>query len=131
VDETAPIEVTSGARLLQISEAAARVLGTRLCFGDPVREGERTVIPVASLWSTGGLGFGNSGDQGGSDGGGGGGVFGARPVGFIEISASGARFRRIVTTTDVLQAAGAGVLLASIFGRARRRRAAQLVSKQP
>jgi uncharacterized spore protein YtfJ len=128
VDE---IEVTSGSRLLQISEAVARVLGTRLCFGDPVRQGERAVIPVASLSTTGGLGFGRSVEEAGSDGGGGGGVFGARPVGFIEISASGARFHRIVTTSDILRIAGVGVWLALRFGRARRRAAAQVVSKQP
>jgi uncharacterized spore protein YtfJ len=133
VDETAPIEVTGGPRLLKVSEAAARVLGARLCFGDPVRQGERAIVPVASVSTTGGFGFGTTGGDAQSDGGGWGGVFAARPAGFIEISASGTSFHRIVTTADVLQVAGAVVMLASIFGRARRRRrrAAQVVSKQP
>jgi uncharacterized spore protein YtfJ len=125
------MEVTAGGLMLRLSDAASRAAGARLCFGDPVREGERTVVPIASLTTLGGLGFGTTTGASPSDGGGWGGVFGARPVGFIEISASDARFHRIVTTTDVLQVAGAGVLLASIFGRARRRRAAQVVSKQP
>lgn len=117
--------------MLRISEAAGRVLGTRLCFGDPVREGERTVVAVASVSTTGGLGFGTTGGESFSDGGGWGGVFTARPIGFIEISASEARFHRIVTTADVLQVAGAAAVLALTFGRARRRTAAQVVSKQP
>jgi hypothetical protein len=57
-----------------------------------------------------------------SDGGGWGGVLGARPVGFIEITGDEARFRRIITTTDVLQIAGIAAIFSRVFARARRQR---------
>ncbi len=129
--ESSPIEVTAGGRMLRLSDVASRAVGARLCFGDPVRQDDRAVIPVASLSTVGGLGFGTATGDSPSDGGGGGGMFGARPAGFIEISASGARFHRIVTTADIMRIAGAGVWLALRFARARRRVRDQVVSKQP
>src|SRR5665213_2959793 len=69
--------------------ALARLTGARLCFGRPVELESRTVIPVASVRTAGGWGFGNQYDGSGSgsgSGGGGGGALDARPVGFIEIS---------------------------------------------
>ena len=61
-------------------------------FGEPVTRDGITVIPVASArWGFGG-GGGQRGEERGR--GGGGGVI-LRPVGFIEITADGAEFRRI------------------------------------
>jgi len=62
--------------------AAAR--GARLCYGEPVHVEGRTVIPVARVRAAGGMGRK-----------GGGGRLDAVPVGFIEVSAAGARFEPI------------------------------------
>jgi hypothetical protein len=59
-DTEEQIELTAGARLLRITETAARALGARLCFGEPAGHCSRTVIPVASVLTAGGLGFGRS-----------------------------------------------------------------------
>jgi Sporulation protein YtfJ (Spore_YtfJ) len=68
--------------------------GARLCYGEPVRVGEHTVIPVARVRAVGGGGFGAEG-QGRGDGGGGGGLLDAAPVGFIAVSRDGVRFEPI------------------------------------
>jgi uncharacterized spore protein YtfJ len=70
-----------------------RLGGARLCYGEPVRVGDRVVIPVASVRAAGGGGFG-SGDAEGS-GGGGGGYLEARPLGFIDAGPEGSRFAAI------------------------------------
>jgi uncharacterized spore protein YtfJ len=123
MSDNAAIELTAGARLLRVVETAARATGAHLCFGDSVEHGDRAVIPVASVLTAGGLGFGSSAAPGApQDGGGGGGVFGARPVGFIEIADGAARFRPIVTASDVLQVIASAAALSLLAGRARRRR---------
>jgi uncharacterized spore protein YtfJ len=120
----ARLELTAGGRLLRITETAARAFGARLCFAEPVRHADRTVIPVASVLSAGGLGFGSQPDASISrEGGGGGGALGARPVGFIEISGADARFRRILTTADLVQVSLVAAGFAFVASRARRRRA--------
>jgi hypothetical protein len=98
----------------------ARLTGARLCFGQPVTSGGRTVITVASVRSVGGGGFGESRKEG--TGGGGGGAIEARPVGFIEISAAGTRFERIDDGRTALRAIGAGTLALVVIGRTFRRR---------
>ena len=40
------------------TRALARLTGARLCFGRPVELKNRTVIPVASVRTAGGWGFG-------------------------------------------------------------------------
>jgi uncharacterized spore protein YtfJ len=72
-------------------------------FGEPVERGEVTVIPVAKarFGFGGGGGSGEHEGQGGSGGGGGGGVA-VSPVGYIEVRADGAEFRRIQSPTDLL-----------------------------
>jgi uncharacterized spore protein YtfJ len=73
--------------------------GARLCYGEPIEAGGRTVIPVARVHATGGYGFGRG--EGGPDdggegvGGGGGGRFDATPIGFIEVGAQGAQYHEI------------------------------------
>ena len=86
--------------------ALARLTGARLCFGRPVEAKGRTVIPVASVRTAGGWGFGNERDGRGA-GGGGGGALDARPVGFIEIGPDGTRFERIDDGRVALQAIAA------------------------
>jgi uncharacterized spore protein YtfJ len=104
--------------------ALARLTGARLCFGRPVEAKGRTVIPVASVRTAGGYGFG--GEPGGPErsGGGGGGALDARPVGFIEIGPEGTRFERIDDGRMALRAIAAGSLAMLVVGRVlvRRRR---------
>jgi uncharacterized spore protein YtfJ len=112
--------------------ALARLTGARLCFGRPVEYDNRTVIPVASVRTAGGWGFGNhsGGDgsvgagAGAGAGGGGGGALDARPVGFIEIGPEGTRFQRIDDGRTALRALAAGSIAVLVAGRVvtRRRR---------
>jgi len=103
--------------------ALARLTGARLCFGRPVELKNRTVIPVASVRTAGGWGFGNDAAGSGS-GGGGGGALDARPVGFIEIGPEGTRFERIDDGRMALRALAAGSIAVIAIGRVvvRRRR---------
>ena len=103
--------------------ALARLTGARLCFGRPVEAKGRTVIPVASVRTAGGYGFGNE-PGGGALGGGGGGALDARPVGFIEIGPEGTRFERIDDGRMALRALAAGSIAVLVIGRVvtRRRR---------
>jgi uncharacterized spore protein YtfJ len=72
-------------------------------FGDPVEREGVTVIPVAKAR----FGFGGGGGSGaregqeGSGGGGGGGAY-VSPVGYIEVRATGAEFKRIQSPMDML-----------------------------
>ncbi|HEV2813848.1 MAG TPA: hypothetical protein VGW10_11410 [Solirubrobacteraceae bacterium] len=97
--------------------------GARLCYGEPVVAGERTVIPVARVRAAGGGGFG-SGDEG--DGGGGGGYLEATPQGFIEFDDAGARYHPIPDPErlgrTLRAAAGAASTLAAGFAAAKRLR---------
>jgi uncharacterized spore protein YtfJ len=104
----------------------ARLTGARLCFGDAVAAGERTVIPVASLRTAGGGGFGSGPPTAPGEGGGGGGAIDARPVGFIEIGPEGTRFERIDDGRAALRAIAAGSIALLLAGRvlSRRRRPA-------
>jgi hypothetical protein len=107
---TATVDRTLATRKLL---AAAR--GARLCYGEPVHVEGRTVIPVARVRAAGGLGQR-----------GGGGRLDAVPVGFIEVSAAGARFEpfdRSDNGARALAAGGAaltGLLAAAVLRRPRR-----------
>ncbi|HXR13541.1 MAG TPA: spore germination protein GerW family protein [Solirubrobacteraceae bacterium] len=114
---------TSLPALPPAQRALARLTGARLCFGRPVELKDRTVIPVASVRTAGGWGFGNDAAGSGS-GGGGGGALDARPVGFIEIGPQGTRFERIDDGRMALRALAVGSVAVLVIGRvmARRRR---------
>lgn len=119
-------------QLPPLQRAIARATGARLCFGAPVELGKRTVIPVASLRTAGGWGFGNDPQSGDRAGGGGGGALDARPVGFIEITPDGARFQRIDDGRTTLLAVVAGSIAVLVAGRAvRRRRIPAVLSRVP
>jgi len=109
-------------QLPPLQRAIVRATGARLCFGAPVELGKRTVIPVASLRTAGGWGFGNDPQSGDRLGGGGGGAIDARPVGFIEITPDGARFQRIYDGRMALRALAVGSLAVLVAGRVVRRR---------
>jgi uncharacterized spore protein YtfJ len=76
-----------------------RVTRARLCYGEPVESGGRTVIPVSRVRLSGGLGFGRGAgadaDSGDGSGGGGGGHLDAQPVGFIDVGPEGSTFVEI------------------------------------
>ncbi len=86
-----PVPVAGGRVGLALRTVVDRMQGARLCYGEPVTVEGRTVIPVARVSARGGLGFG--GDE--ADSGGGGGKLAAAPVGYIEVTADGARFMPI------------------------------------
>jgi uncharacterized spore protein YtfJ len=117
------------AELAPAQQALLRLTGAKLCYGKPIEAGTRTVIPVASVRTAGGFGFGRTSGQTASDdanGGGGGGAIDARPVGFIEIGPDGTRFQPIDDRRLSLAVVGAGTLatlaLAHLLTRGRRSR---------
>lgn len=61
----------------------AERLGDHQVFGEPVRQGDTTLVPVASVRVGGGLG------GGGAEGAGGGGGVVSRPVGAFSVKADG------------------------------------------
>src|SRR4051812_50205222 len=86
-----PLDARS-ARLVGVRKLVAQLGGARLCYGEPVRVGEREVIPVARVRSAGGVGFGSGVEDVGGGGGGGGGVIGAPPIGVLDGGPPGGRF---------------------------------------
>ena len=71
------------------------LVGARLCYGEPVVNGVRTVVPVSRVRLSGGGGWGENGAEGEGSGGGGGGHLDAQPLGFIEIGDEGAQYHAI------------------------------------
>jgi uncharacterized spore protein YtfJ len=94
--------------------------GAASVFGDPVERDGLTVIPVAAARFAFGGGAGPSPDGKGEGGGGGGGAA-SRPLGFIEISAGRARFRRITdpiaVAVGMVAVAAAVAIVARAAGR--------------
>ena len=109
----------------------ARLTGARLCFGRPVEVKGRTVIPVASVRTAGGYGFGGEPDGRQRSGGGGGGALDARPVGFIEIGPEGTRFEPIDDGRAALRTIAAGSFAVLVVGRALVRRRHRALSGVP
>ena len=109
----------------------ARLTGARLCFGRPVEVKGRTVIPVASVRTAGGYGFGGEPVGPQRSGGGGGGALDARPVGFIEIRPEGTRFERIDDGRMALRALAAGSLTVLVLGRVLVRRRRRMLGGVP
>ena len=87
-----------GGFLERLAERVGMNAQASAVFGEPVRHGDVTVIPVARVgWGFGG-GAGRGGRPGDPEGGsgeGGGGGGSARPVGYIEITGTGTGFRPI------------------------------------
>ena len=113
----------------RIGEAVAKVnsqvdemldrMNTKAVFGEPMQQGDTTLIPVASVFYGfgSGQGWGRGKDEsapadapmgeGGGAGGGGGGM--ARPLGFIRIGQDGAKWE---PTMDMTRVSVGGMLLA-------------------
>jgi hypothetical protein len=98
-DDLEPLERPPGVGGAVVRRILAGLDGARICYGEPVVSGDRTVIPVARLKSAGGGGFGEGDGEGEGSGrglgGGGGGWIEATPLGFIDIGPDGARFHAI------------------------------------
>jgi uncharacterized spore protein YtfJ len=118
-------------RLIGVRKLVAQLGGARICFGEPVRVGEREVIPVARVRSAGGLGFGSGTEDVGGGGGGGGGFIDAQPIGFIDAGPEGARFEPIPDPEAPVRmlrgaATAAATLVTTVAGARALRRRAQL-----
>jgi len=139
-DET-PTNLNLDDRRLSAWERMLQTTGARLCYGEPVKDGDRTVIPVASIEAAGGGGWGRAsmgadaeapgaagepggeGEGGTGQGGGLGGWVSAVPVGFIEIGPEGTRFKRIIEPVALARGmAAAAVKGVVVLARQRRRR---------
>lgn len=112
----------SRADVAPFEAALARLTGARLCYGKPVRVGQRTVVPVASVRTIGAFGYGRGEDAAGGAGGGGAGTLDARPVGFIEITPEGTSYQSISDRRLTLATIGGGALAALVMARSRTRR---------
>ena len=97
--------------LERIGKAVGQRAQASAVFGEAVRDGGLTVIPVARARFGFGGGSGSGRRQGevGSGGGGGGGAA-VTPIGFIEVREGGARFKRISSPTDWAVLIGAASL---------------------
>lgn len=73
-----------------------------------MRVGERTVIPVARVRAAGGFGRGGPG----------GGSLDAAPMGFIDVTAAGARFEPVAGAPRSGRVPGAGLVVAAAAGLA-------------
>jgi uncharacterized spore protein YtfJ len=91
------------ALLERIGETVGQRAQVSTIFGEPVDREGVTVIPVGKARFGFGGGGGSGSRQGdeGSGGGGGGGVA-VGPIGYIELHEGSARFKRILTPTDLL-----------------------------
>lgn len=120
--------------MARVTRAAGDALHVRRAFGEPVRQGDVTLIPVAKLLGGSGSGYG-IGEMGGqvsgggkgaeSSGSGGGGAFGIRvkPMGVYVVEGSTVRWQPALDLNRIIlggQIVGAFALL--VLDRAVRRR---------
>ncbi len=109
----------------QLAERVGATARASAVFGEPVESQGVTVIPVArAKWGFGG----GSGGRNGEEGAGGGGGTAVSPVGYIELHAGEARFRRLHNHARIAAAAaGCGLSAAIAFrvGRMRRPKASR------
>ena len=99
-EETARQAATDGPldrSLERLAELVGAKANVSAVFGEPIRQGDLTVVPVARVrWGVGGgSGKSDAAPDGPSSGSGGGGGAVADPVGYLEISGEAATFRPI------------------------------------
>lgn len=93
-----------------LDSVTSKALGgsnTRSVYAEPIRQDQRTIIPVARISQRYGFGGGSGSsespdDSPASGGGGGGGTLNARPVGYIEVTGDGSRFVPIIDWSQIL-----------------------------
>lgn len=102
-DET--IDASQGTLARTVERVLDRVLtvsDVRRVYGEPIREGNRTIVPVAQVQTRFGFGGGSGSgpdEKSGGEGGGGGGTIAVRPLGYLEITEATTKFVPIVDTT--------------------------------
>lgn len=121
--EPVPVEEAGGTApafggLRRFVEGVRDNFTVRTVYGDPVEAQGVTVIPVAQTYF--GFGGGGGGGRRGGTGGGGGGV--VRPMGFIEVTKSGARWVPITRAWQRIAIRALPPIIAVLVGRALRRR---------
>lgn len=97
-------------------EGLSRLVGIERVFGKPEQVNGKTILPVATVSWSGGMGFGRAEDPGKetpsqerrAHGGGGGGKVKVRPVALVEITAAETRIVPIIDRTRIILA---GMLL--------------------
>jgi uncharacterized spore protein YtfJ len=100
--DSLPVQTTEEERIrATMSNGLDRLMNVSAdrVFAEPVRIGERVVIPAASVEFSGGFGFG--GDNHSNGGGGGGGYQAGRPVAIIEAGPGGVRVKPVIDFTRV------------------------------
>jgi uncharacterized spore protein YtfJ len=122
--ESAAVEEAAGTApafsgLRRFVEGVRDNFTVRTVYGDPVEAQGVTVIPVAQTYF--GFGGGGGGGRGGGTGGGGGGV--VRPMGFIEVTKSGARWVPITRAWQRIAMRALPIVIGVLARRALRRRA--------
>ena len=93
-------------------EGLSRLVGIERVFGRSEKVGEKTLLPVAAVSWSGGMGFGKAEDphretptqERRAHGGGGGGKVKVRPVALVEITAAETRIVPIVDRTRIILA---------------------------
>jgi uncharacterized spore protein YtfJ len=104
--------------LERLAERLGAIARASTVFGEPVTTGSVTVVPVARVRI--GLGGGSGGDPSGGTGEGGGGGAMATPMGWIEITGAGSRFRPLVSRPQrIAGMIGAIAVLAAVILRGR------------
>ncbi len=99
----------------RLAEKMGAIIQATTVFAPPVERDGRTVIPVArAAW---GFGAGGSHSLRQGQGSGGGGGAQVSPIGYIEISSDGARFRHIYDARTILALSLGGGVLALLLLR--------------
>jgi uncharacterized spore protein YtfJ len=107
--------------LLQHLRLLAQNIGAKSVYGEPVVNGDTTVVPVASVAFGFGGGFGKNESRQGVGAGSGIGFRGI-PAGYIEITPAGTRFVAVRERQKVGAALLAGVAIGMLAGKLRKRR---------
>ncbi|MFL6077729.1 MAG: GerW family sporulation protein [Mycobacteriales bacterium] len=81
--------------LRHLAERLGATATASTVYGEPVRNGDVTVIPVARVRLALGAGGGSAEGDTPGEGGGGGGAASAVPIGYLELANGTTRFRRI------------------------------------
>ena len=110
-----------------LAERVGARAGVHAVFGEPIEQGDLTIVPVARVrWGFGG-GHGSADDatSGSGSGSGGGGGVSADPIGYIQLTPDGATFERIGETSPspmlVLAAGLAAAMILRAVARLMRR----------
>ena len=124
--------MSSDEPLQPIAELIERSLSIRHVYGEPVIQGETTVIPVAKVTYGFGAGGGSArprrrasaadaalpeGARAEAGGSGGGGAVTMTPIGVVETGPQGTRFLRFRPWEPLLGAAALGLLVGWLLGR--------------